>query len=1420
MQLPMLILANYLYRYLENEYSQSSTHLSVARRCMQVFTSPNDSTNEELVDYASLHWPFHYEKIESPRDRSDAQEPLWDLLFAKEYLEDWQDEMRARLQSSNRATDVVKKLTATISMPASPLFVITCFGLVEILQNPSASKLLNIDQINIHGASGLYLAARWGHRDVVKYCLDRDMDVNKTGGLFGSALQAASFSGHTNIVQLLLASGASALTGGEYPDAIQAALVNGNQEIAKLLLQAGYAEKGGVDHISLLTLARFGAYPKIAEMLQENYAHSDRSSTGKVPLQQALLDGKSRKAKELLSTYPDVDVEEGVFGTALQAAVFSGDLSLIKLLVDHGARIDQRGTFGFPLRVAVVTGHIEIVAWLLEAGANCNVEDDELGDCLQAAASKGHLEISSLLIDKRAEIDGRHGLFGTPLQAASFHGHKKVVKLLLDCGANISTPGRFRDSLHAAVYGNQGEISELLLSHGACMDPDLSDRGGQMPFAISRRRIPLPDCRKVLGEQLSINRLSPLELAASSGNTTMLQMLLEQGAKINGTNSQFNALQVAAFNARRPIVESLLGKKADVNVGGSCLGTALNAAVQASHWDIVKMLLSHGADINKHWTKLRSPSFLDDDLGSPLQVKCEQGDMNAVQALCDLGAEVNDSGGWNGTALQVASAEGHLEVTQFLIARGAKVNDPGRNLGTALQAAMLNDHSDIVDMLLAGNVDINVQGRAMGTALQAAAAEGLIPRVRELIRLGADIDAHQSHEQGNVTSVITNQARNLGTALYLASGRGHEEIVQILLENGANRHIKGSSPPGPTITYNDALNRYSRSKLSDALHQASCHGNAKIASLLIANDVEAYIQNGTLVEALNAAISNKHTDVVGILLQAGTEANLPKEDLSRLIFPVINCCNEDTLGFLIKNGADVNCSYELPEGTTKYRATILGNAKLIPGDTPLHTAAISGRISMAAVLISNGADVNALNIEAEAPLSRAIPGRHPQDPRSFDDSMGLIEEEPSMDRIDTIKLLIEAGANIKSLLARTSMRLFKLIALNGASKLLQLLYQLDPSSIPPTSSADFQRGLSLAVYHNQKSFLRSLGSLGLLPIDKGDAIYKTILSMAAVEGRSEIITDLIESGIPLGQFLQDEKDNPFVKACRWKRFPEVDVFLDQYPSIRSDILNLALDSTRDIPVSKRILQHVKRNPADQDYADIDQQRILDRNLRTAVWPVPDRTLAETLIDQGASVHNTNPHNERLLLLAAASNNAEMVETLIRHGANPDEQAGDTLTPLQVALTVYRAGHHRPCLHQVFPSTWLYKDHSAWIHDENVSRRPAPQNTNDDPILLESILVRDDPTQTGLSAGTKFWYQEAAEVPQLVAYFATALQVAVASNHLPTVKVLIECGANVNARGGTYGSALGVVRAKIKAFPEAKSEWRRFEGVLLGEGARE
>jgi hypothetical protein len=117
----------------------------------------------------------------------------------------------------------------------------------------------------------------------------------------------------------------------------------------------------------------------------------------------------------------------------------------------------------------------------------------------------------------------------------------------------------------------------------------------------------------------------------------------------------------------------------------------------------------------------------------------ERGDLGAVKKLVDKGADVNERGPYGGTALSSAAYYGHAEIVVYLLDRGASVK--GANGAEALINAARQNHLVIVKLLIEKGVPINARRNSDAeTALSAAAFSGNREVVQFLIDNGADID--------------------------------------------------------------------------------------------------------------------------------------------------------------------------------------------------------------------------------------------------------------------------------------------------------------------------------------------------------------------------------------------------------------------------------------------------------------------------------------------------------------------------------------------------------------------------------------------------------------------------------------------------------------------------------------------------------
>lgn len=183
--------------------------------------------------------------------------------------------------------------------------------------------------------------------EIVELLLAHGADVNAVGGMYGTALQAAT--ADFSKVRLLVDRGADVnARGGIYGAALQAASAQGNTATVKFLLRKGadVNAEGGI----------FGS-----------------------ALQAAIICGTQKKCQVLMSAGADVHKTGGVYGSMLRAASARGDESIIGDLWGSGAGLKK-----FP--------------------------DEIYANILIAAASKGRLEMLRFLLDRDPPAAGVDGL--------------------------------------------------------------------------------------------------------------------------------------------------------------------------------------------------------------------------------------------------------------------------------------------------------------------------------------------------------------------------------------------------------------------------------------------------------------------------------------------------------------------------------------------------------------------------------------------------------------------------------------------------------------------------------------------------------------------------------------------------------------------------------------------------------------------------------------------------------------------------------------------------------------------------------------------------------------------------------------------------------------------------------------------------
>ncbi|KAM3485216.1 hypothetical protein MY8738_001464 [Beauveria namnaoensis] len=438
----------------------------------------------------------------------------------------------------------------------------------EIVQY--CAGLVTLTQMWFLGTA-LQAASYQGHLDTVNVLLEYGARVNEQGGHYGNALQAASIAGHEAIVRRLMQEGADVNRQSshyEIKSALIAASKCGHAAIVQMLLEYGADVNAPV--------------PLVHDLYSDN-----RTMTGSIPT--ALVAASSQG-----------------HGSIVHMLIQAGADAIVRTLIDSGADVNaQGGQSGTALAAAACTGETIIMDILIQRGADVNAQGGHYGNALVAACLGKHEAIIRKLIDGGANINARGGLFGSAIVAASSLGHEATLGMLIESGADVNLQDeRYGNALAAASFGGHEAVVRILMKSGA----DINARGGDYETAITA--------------------------ASSRGHKAIVQMLIEGGADVNIQGGRYgNALALASFGGHEAVVRILMKSGADINSRGGDYETAITAASSRGHKAIVQMLIEGGADVN----------IQGGFVGNALRAAAIRGNEAIVQLLVDNGAPLATS---------------------------------------------------------------------------------------------------------------------------------------------------------------------------------------------------------------------------------------------------------------------------------------------------------------------------------------------------------------------------------------------------------------------------------------------------------------------------------------------------------------------------------------------------------------------------------------------------------------------------------------------------------------------------------------------------------------------------------------------------------------------------------------------------------
>jgi ankyrin repeat protein len=625
----------------------------------------------------------------------------------------------------------------------------------------------------------------------VDFCEHRDLQCY-------SPLDLAVLTGNMEIIEMMLCAGAKT-TGHSLDVAIEV----GSFEIFCRLLNAGAPIPDWAASQTGEIIYSFP--PTSAELLSTKFEDLERKIAGIIA---AIRLGATTALNDLLRPF------NGCLGNilnnfpslkgAIEDCCLHGHLEVLDRLLS-GSIIDQTAIaplLGCSVYMAIKGNHERLVDILLKAGADINAGSKDTAPLLLAIRER-KWGIVRKLLNAGANLNyefscWNHNRFGDVLVAAIEEGCDAVIEDFIRTRADIDALGKanyepFSWRIHGccspltmAILKNRWTTVYWLLDAGAAVNqapaaPDMSRCATPLWAAVHHKDIAF--VRSLLQAGARADDILALEEAA--GDIELLKLLVVKlGVHRNrknpsnvGRRALDKAIRLKGTAIARLILESRLVAINALEHDSMFeeFSTPLHQALvsDVSHrLELTKLLLRSGADSN-------GIVYKDDrTTRSALLDAIHTQDPSSVQLLLEEGSNVNGvfEAGIIIFPVQLAAQKGNIDILRLLLKYGANVNAvlPYGKSGTAIQLATENRNLEMVRDLLRHKANPNAVTISLPhTALQIAAREGCKEIVELLLEYGANINSPPAENFG-------------ATALQFAAIGGYLGIAHLLLEKGAD----------------------------------------------------------------------------------------------------------------------------------------------------------------------------------------------------------------------------------------------------------------------------------------------------------------------------------------------------------------------------------------------------------------------------------------------------------------------------------------------------------------------------------------------------------------------------------------------------------------------------------------------------------
>jgi len=274
-------------------------------------------------------------------------------------------------------------------------------------------------------------------------------------------------------------------------------------------------------------------------------------------------------------------------------------------------------------------------------------------------------------------------------------------------------------------------------------------------------------------------------------------------------------------------------------------------------------------------------------------------------------------------SIHIAAMKGHTDLVELFHQLGMDVNTTNNKNDTPVLWAARGNHVTTVRRLIALGANLEFENDKGSTPLCWAVRYGFSELVKVLVTEGK-VNVHQQRKLGLVSPII------------LASALGYHEIVDILLDYGADANTKMSNTE------------------QTALHCASAEGNNDVIRLLLDKgkaEINHVDSNGN--SALLFAAKGGNVSTMKVLIESGAQFDCTNRTGQNIWDIVMRSVDTDLLIALAR-------LYKRSKSSNQAS----GKQKLLfpVGRTPLHVAAANGDVNQIRCLFKLGADGDARDL--------------------------------------------------------------------------------------------------------------------------------------------------------------------------------------------------------------------------------------------------------------------------------------------------------------------------------------------------------------------------------------------------------------------------------------------------------------------------